>query len=433
MAFDLEFNFKSTIPLYRSILAAPQVPGSEEPVVGTRRWRQVKLEDSIDEFYPKGQLLITDNTAELIKDDYYVEAVTYETELGSSELADDPENPPDSGVPCDGYIRNKFYIDEQQLQESVKSGYPAGTLIWPIRSEYALQDTKINASYMGPFDTVFQQIYAKYIPYEKDLNAVPPIIVSPTSVTDKWYQVNMTNEEFLMLHRNYMVDPSSPKSPYYAFINLHNQFHFCSLFKLLSQQPVATLKLYNGDQDDSIMRDKIIDYEMFWAGTNVNYYNYMKEISWTNSLGTAMIDLPTIQDYSFQSPTDPSISKRNIRLSELTGPYEHPYYGIVEPTHQQQFLGWQNSLYRKSALSFKMALHIYFNPKIVAGKMVKLEIQDGGTDVVEEFANEFSGNWLVTASKHFTDHTGVGTSWIVVARNGVDISKQHKLYGTLMT
>lgn len=432
MAFDLEFNFKSTIPLYRSILAVPSVPGSQDPVVGTRRWRQVRLEDSIDEFYPKGQLLITDNTAELIKDDYYIEALSYETELGSADLADDPENPPESGAPCDGYIRNKFIIDEQQLQESIKSSYPAGTLIWPLISEYSLQDPKINASYMGSFDTVFQQIYGNYTPYE-DLNAVPPFIVSPTSVTDKWYQVNMTNEEFLMLHRDYMVDPSSPKSPYYTFINLHNQFHFCSLFKLLSQQPIATLKLYNSGQDDSIQRDKILDYEMFWAGTKVNFYNYMKQIAWTDSLGTGMVDLPTIMDYTFQSPMDPSVSKRNIRMSEVGSAREYPYYGIVEPTHRQQFLGWQNSLYRKSALSFKMALHIYFNPKIVAGKVVKLEMQDGNQDAVEEFANEFSGNWLVTASKHFTDHTGVGTSWIIVARNGVDISKQHKLYGTLMT
>lgn len=318
-------------------------------------------------------------------------------------------------------ISNRFINDyiwsEHQILKTELGNHIIGTNLFTLLTDKAIKNVlKSRAFIKKTISEVVKEVIKDF-----DLTADnKKVFVSDTEGTSDWYQLNETNYEFLKRLADMAYSSNASKSPFVTFFNNIGEFYFCSMSDLFKKEVVDTYKIQlNSESVHNPFNIKSFD--IVAAGFPVNKPDYKKESFFIKDTGAYQKTEEKITDHLVKEDKQVFlILKDNISTTT-----EVIFSGIAETVDEEKIIkGIVNETYFDSNISYQMWINIVANPKISAGKVIKLEIESSFED--KQIAEEYSGKWLVIRDENrISTSSGQVHSKLYLTRSGMFIDNDH--------
>jgi len=361
-----------------------------------RSFPSISLRSDIFKFYPYGELYFNDMGGLIIDGIGFAEGLKFEFKIGNDDI---------------GFIGHDFFWSESQVNNTKMSNFISGDNIFILKSYYNRIDRiKSRAWSSKKLSDVVKEIATK------DYEITDTSFIKDTTGTDSWYQVNVTNRDFIFTHRKSAYSANHPKSPFLSFINTNGELYFSTIESLFSeQQPVGTYKLEFSDSS-ILKRDTIKGYDIAFIGEPVNKVNYNKKLYTINKSGVYSSTDNKIEEFLVKHGEGKSLITKDLR----DNPTDISFLGIKETIQDEYRLnGKRNFEYIDSALPIRLDISIFFNPKCVTGKLIDLTIESSLPN--KQVLTELSGNWLIISDIHFIDFDGNATTQLTLAKSKIQV------------
>lgn len=396
-----------------------------DDTLSPRSVRRVFFSDSIFEFYPYFEFYLKDNLGMISDKVFFVEGLELEVAFGSDEKTDD------KGIKTNGYIKNKYVWSENQINNVKGAEHISGDNVFVCTSKSKVLDFPKSRAYNYENAPVKQTIgdIVKLIALNDlmvpAMNLGKPeqsnLFISKTTGFPYVPQNNVDNRDFLKLLSSISYNTgSNVNSPYFTFINSQGEFYFMSLFDMYNQKPVAEYSLafdLNMTTDDFT----IGEYTILQGGMPVNRKNYSKNVFSLQPVGTPKLETVKLHDKELKvNNTD----KFLVRSQYITEPTDNMYLGIMDPVADKEYYqGVINNQYCNTDLSYRLIIVVHYNPRAVAGKVVKLNFQKATAQ--NQYSQEYNGNWLICASDHVSDPDWAPYTQLTLSKQGITVDSDH--------
>ena len=377
-----------------------------------RAYNKILFHDSIFDFYPTLDISLTDEIGTIIDKLFFVEGMEWNFKLGSSEYKIKRKNKEEAL----GYLNQNYCWSQNRFNCSKIFTSLSGINNFSIISSYYKKDdykSRINKN-SKVSDAVRTTI--------KDYGVIADskLFISTTIGNNYWPQYSILNEVFLK--KLTQAAYQSNNSPFLTFFNSNSDFYFMSLSDIYKQDSIGTFSLKFSESstaDDWAIQD----YKLIEKGMYDNKKNYKKTGFRLNDDGIIVSTDHLLKDFYIKQNSQ---DKFLVRTKDIADKHYSENLGIIESAENDLYNAKVNKLFLDSNFSHQMEIIVRFNPQLVSGKIINIEI--GKSDSTAKML-EFTGNWLICESQHLCDNNGLPVSKLFIAKSAIKINQQNPYYG----
>jgi len=383
-----------------------------------RMFQRVYFKDSLLRFYPYGEVFINDKQGIIVSTYTFIEGMKFATKFGSPELTvtGDTNNKTKAG-----YLVHDYAWSESQVAGTVRdSDYLSGVNQFFLISNFFFKDFVKTKAYKKQPSDIAKDIAQKVFGITDSTKL--HIDTTNNEPTNIWYQGNRTNKDFieqtLVKNAHASSVPDSEKIPFVSFINCAGEFYFCSYATLYKQTPVATYTA-------KLALDKVTDpfaiqeITFLCGGAPLNRGKHKQNIHTLDEKGTQIVEEILLSNNYLKRDTKDKypVNKQNVdQINTIRN------LGLFETGDEYLRPARETFLYQDSCMAFRICIVIYFNPKVIAGKVVNINIKKFTEN--NRYATELSGNWLVIESEHVMGINNVIFSKITLAKPSIPFNNE---------
>ena len=356
--------------------------------------------DSIYQLYPKAKIIVSDY--EGIMNEYlgFVNGTSIEVTFGENE---------DLAKKC------TFVVAKNAVpQQKTSSNGIGGDFEIELIHEYYAKQKKSSKAYESNISSIVNDLVKKYN-FDK-------IDIESTLNNGIWYQPFVTDSEFII---NYMLplaySSTSRNTPFYAFIDSNNAFHFKSFNSMYNSTPLK--KLTYGTQGIDIVANNEVLSSVNFSQLELSkikpfysydYFKYDKDGKFDEKKDKLTKYLNTQGKYPTINDIDEPMSIMSLYDDDI----------FMEDTTNNN-KGIVINIHNEVILPDKIIINTVLNKSLVCGNTINISLPDVKSNASSEESLRNSGNYLIESSYHIWDGSKAKTT-LVCSKQNIQISDNYK-------
>ena len=356
--------------------------------------------DSIYQFYPKVKFIVSDY--EGIANEYlaFVDGTEVEITFGESD---------DSVKKC------KFVVAKNAVpqQKTSSNGIGGDFEIELIHDCFMKQYKKSNA-YQSNISDIVSEIASKY--------QFDSIDVEQTLNSGYWYQPFVNDSEFII---NYLLpfafSNSAQNTPFYAFIDSNNVFHFKSFNSMFNSTPLKEITY--GTYGIDIVANGNIFYSVNFSQLelskikpyfNCRYYNYDED-------GNISLENDSLLKYTKSQGKYPIIGS-STNPTEIISLYDND---IKQDDTKNNNKGFAINLHKDVVLPDKITINTHLDKTLVCGNTITVNMPNVTSNSSDALSLRNTSTYLIESSYHIWDSKNARTM-LVCSKQNVNLTEQYR-------
>ena len=356
--------------------------------------------DSIYQFYPKVKLVVSDY--EGMANEYlaFVDGTEVEITFGASN---------DTVKKC------KFVVAKNAVpQQKTSSNGIGGDFEIELIHDYFMKQSKKSNAYQSNISNIVSKIVSQYKFDDVDIES--------TLNSGNWYQPFVNDSEFIVDYLlPFAFSNSSQNTPYFAFIDSNNVFHFKSFYSMFNSTPLKEITY--GTNGVDIVANGNIFYSVNFSQLelskikpyfNCKYYNYDKDgniftsndslLKYTNSQGK----YPIIG--SSDNPTDIiSLYDEDVKFDDT----------------KNNNKGYSINLHKDIVLPDKISINTHLDKNLVCGKTFNINMPNVTSNASNDKSLRNTSKYLIESSYHIWDSKNARTM-LVCSKQNVTLTDEYR-------
>ena len=356
--------------------------------------------DSIYQFYPKVKFIVSDY--EGIANEYlaFVDGTEVEITFGESD---------DSVKKC------KFVVAKNAVpQQKTSSNGIGGDFEIELIHDYFMKQYKKSDAYQSNISDIVSEIASKY--------QFDSIDVEQTLNSGYWYQPFVNDSEFII---NYLLpfafSNSAQNTPFYAFIDSNNVFHFKSFNSMFNSTPLKEITY--GTYGIDIVANGNIFYSVNFSQLelskikpyfNCRYYNYDED-------GNISLENDSLLKYTKSQGKYPIIGS-STNPTEIISLYDND---IKQDDTKNNNKGFAINLHKDVVLPDKITINTHLDKTLVCGNTITVNMPNVTSNSSDMLSLRNTGIYLIESSYHIWDSKNARTM-LVCSKQNVNLTEQYR-------
>lgn len=356
--------------------------------------------DSIYQFYPKVKFIVSDY--EGIANEYlaFVDGTEVEITFGESD---------DSVKKC------KFVVAKNAVpQQKTSSNGIGGDFEIELIHDYFMKQYKKSDAYQSNISDIVSEIASKY--------QFDSIDVEQTLNSGYWYQPFVNDSEFII---NYLLpfafSNSAQNTPFYAFIDSNNVFHFKSFNSMFNSTPLKEITY--GTYGIDIVANGNIFYSVNFSQLelskikpyfNCRYYNYDED-------GNISLENDSLLKYTKSQGKYPIIGS-STNPTEIISLYDND---IKQDDTKNNNKGFAINLHKDVVLPDKITINTHLDKTLVCGNTITVNIPNVTSNSSDTLSLRNTSTYLIESSYHIWDSKNARTM-LVCSKQNVNLTEQYR-------
>ena len=356
--------------------------------------------DSIYQFYPKVKFIVSDY--EGIANEYlaFVDGTEVEITFGESD---------DSVKKC------KFVVAKNAVpQQKTSSNGIGGDFEIELIHDYFMKQYKKSDAYQSNISDIVSEIASKY--------QFDSIDVEQTLNSGYWYQPFVNDSEFII---NYLLpfafSNSAQNTPFYAFIDSNNVFHFKSFNSMFNSTPLKEITY--GTHGVDIIANGNIFYSVNFSQLelskikpyfNCRYYNY-------NEDGNISLENDSLLKYTKSQGKYPIIGS-STNPTEIISLYDND---IKQDDTKNNNKGFAINLHKDVVLPDKITINTHLDKTLVCGNTITVNMPNVTSNSSDTLSLRNTAIYLIESSYHIWDSKNARTM-LVCSKQNVNLTEQYR-------
>ena len=356
--------------------------------------------DSIYQFYPKVKFIVSDY--EGIANEYlaFVDGTEVEITFGESD---------DSVKKC------KFVVAKNAVpQQKTSSNGIGGDFEIELIHDYFMKQYKKSDAYQSNISDIVSEIASKY--------QFDSIDVEQTLNSGYWYQPFVNDSEFII---NYLLpfafSNSAQNTPFYAFIDSNNVFHFKSFNSMFNSTPLKEITY--GTYGIDIVANGNIFYSVNFSQLelskikpyfNCRYYNYDED-------GNISLENDSLLKYTKSQGKYPIIGS-STNPTEIISLYDND---IKQDDTKNNNKGFAINLHKDVVLPDKITINTHLDKTLVCGNTITVNMPNVTSNSSDALSLRNTSTYLIESSYHIWDSKNARTM-LVCSKQNVNLTEQYR-------
>ena len=356
--------------------------------------------DSIYQFYPKVKFIVSDY--EGIAKEYlaFVDGTEVEITFGESD---------DSVKKC------KFVVAKNAVpQQKTSSNGIGGDFEIELIHDYFMKQYKKSDAYQSNISDIVSEIASKY--------QFDSIDVEQTLNSGYWYQPFVNDSEFII---NYLLpfafSNSAQNTPFYAFIDSNNVFHFKSFNSMFNSTPLKEITY--GTYGIDIVANGNIFYSVNFSQLelskikpyfNCRYYNYDED-------GNISLENDSLLKYTKSQGKYPIIGS-STNPTEIISLYDND---IKQDDTKNNNKGFAINLHKDVVLPDKITINTHLDKTLVCGNTITVNMPNVTSNSSDALSLRNTSTYLIESSYHIWDSKNARTM-LVCSKQNVNLTEQYR-------
>lgn len=356
--------------------------------------------DSIYQFYPKVKFIVSDY--EGIANEYlaFVDGTEVEITFGESD---------DSVKKC------KFVVAKNAVpQQKTSSNGIGGDFEIELIHDYFMKQYKKSDAYQSNISDIVSEIASKY--------QFDSIDVEQTLNSGYWYQPFVNDSEFII---NYLLpfafSNSAQNTPFYAFIDSNNVFHFKSFNSMFNSTPLKEITY--GTYGIDIVANGNIFYSVNFSQLelskikpyfNCRYYNYDED-------GNISLENDSLLKYTKSQGKYPIIGS-STNPTEIISLYDND---IKQDDTKNNNKGFAINLHKDVVLPDKITINTHLDKTLVCGNTIRVNMPNVTSNSSDALSLRNTAIYLIESSYHIWDSKNARTM-LVCSKQNVNLTEQYR-------
>lgn len=356
--------------------------------------------DSIYQFYPKVKFIVSDY--EGIANEYlaFVDGTEVEITFGESD---------DSVKKC------KFVVAKNAVpQQKTSSNGIGGDFEIELIHDYFMKQYKKSDAYQSNISDIVSEIASRY--------QFDSIDVEQTLNSGYWYQPFVNDSEFII---NYLLpfafSNSAQNTPFYAFIDSNNVFHFKSFNSMFNSTPLKEITY--GTYGIDIVANGNIFYSVNFSQLelskikpyfNCRYYNYDED-------GNISLENDSLLKYTKSQGKYPIIGS-STNPTEIISLYDND---IKQDDTKNNNKGFAINLHKDVVLPDKITINTHLDKTLVCGNTITVNMPNVTSNSSDTLSLRNTGIYLIESSYHIWDSKNARTM-LVCSKQNVNLTEQYR-------
>ena len=356
--------------------------------------------DSIYQFYPKVKFIVSDY--EGVANEYlaFVDGTEVEITFGESD---------DSVKKC------KFVVAKNAVpQQKTSSNGIGGDFEIELIHDYFMKQYKKSDAYQSNISDIVSEIASKY--------QFDSIDVEQTLNSGYWYQPFVNDSEFII---NYLLpfafSNSAQNTPFYAFIDSNNVFHFKSFNSMFNSTPLKEITY--GTYGIDIVANGNIFYSVNFSQLelskikpyfNCRYYNY-------NEDGNISLENDSLLKYTKSQGKYPIIGS-STNPTEIISLYDND---IKQDDTKNNNKGFAINLHKDVVLPDKITINTHLDKTLVCGNTITVNMPNVTSNSSDTLSLRNTGIYLIESSYHIWDSKNARTM-LICSKQNVNLTEQYR-------
>ena len=356
--------------------------------------------DSIYQFYPKAKLVVSDYEGILNEYLGMINGTSIEISFGANESS---------------FTTCNFIVDKNAVpQQTTSSNGIGGDFEVTLLHEYYVKQNKISKAYNSNISSIVKELANKYKFTKLD--------IEETLNNGLWYQPYITDVEFIVNNMlPFAYSNTASKTPYFAFIDSNNVFHFKSFYSMFESTPLKSLS-YTTQPTDIVGNDKTLNSINFsQIGLNkikpfysCNSYNYDKD-------GNFIESTDKLTDYLNTKGKYPTINDNDNPMN-IISLYDNDIK--LEDTNNDN-KGYLINLHKDAILPDKIVINTVLDKSMVCGNTVNISVPMVNSNATTEESLRNCGKYIIESSYHIWNGTKARTM-LVCSKQNVNVTKDYR-------
>ena len=356
--------------------------------------------DSIYQFYPKVKFIVSDY--EGIANEYlaFVDGTEVEITFGESD---------DTVKKC------KFVVAKDAVpQQKTSSNGIGGDFEIELIHDYFMKQYKKSNAYQSNISDIISDIVSKY--------QFDSVDIEDTLNSGYWYQPFVNDSEFII---NYLLpfafSNSAQNTPFYAFIDSNNVFHFKSFNSMFNSTPLKEITY--GTYGIDIVANGNIFYSVNFSQLelskikpyfNCRYYNYDED-------GNISLENDSLLKYTKSQGKYPIIGS-STNPTEIISLYDND---IKQDDTKNNNKGFAINLHKDVVLPDKITINTHLDKTLVCGNTIRVNMPNVTSNSSDTLSLRNTGIYLIESSYHIWDSKNARTM-LVCSKQNVNLTEQYR-------
>ena len=356
--------------------------------------------DSIYQFYPKVKFIVSDY--EGVANEYlaFVDGTELEITFGETD---------DSVKKC------KFVVAKNAVpQQKTSSNGIGGDFEIELIHDYFMKQYKKSNAYQSNISDIISEIVSKY--------QFDSVDIDDTINSGYWYQPFVNDSEFIVDYLlPFAFSNSAQNTPFYAFIDSNNVFHFKSFNSMFNSTPLKEIT-YGTNGVDIIANGKIfysvnfsqLELSKIKPYFNCKYYNYDKD-------GNLSTENDTLLKYAKTQGKYPIIGSSS-NPTDIISLYD---YDVNQDDTKNNNKGFAINLHKDVVLPDKITINTHLDKTLVCGNTIKVNMPTVTSNSSDSKSLRNTGTYLIESSYHIWDSKNARTM-LVCSKQNVNLTEQYR-------
>ena len=356
--------------------------------------------DSIYQFYPKVKFIVSDY--EGVANEYlaFVDGTELEITFGESD---------DTVKKC------KFVVAKDAVpQQKTSSNGIGGDFEIELIHDYFMKQYKKSNAYQSNISDIISDIVSKY--------QFDSVDIEDTLNLGYWYQPFVNDSEFII---NYLLpfafSNSAQNTPFYAFIDSNNVFHFKSFNSMFNSTPLKEITY--GTYGIDIVANGNIFYSVNFSQLelskikpyfNCRYYNYDED-------GNISLENDSLLKYTKSQGKYPIIGS-STNPTEIISLYDND---IKQDDTKNNNKGFAINLHKDVVLPDKITINTHLDKTLVCGNTIRVNMPNVTSNSSDTLSLRNTGIYLIESSYHIWDSKNARTM-LVCSKQNVNLTEQYR-------
>lgn len=356
--------------------------------------------DSIYQFYPKVKFILSDY--EGVSNEFlaFVDGTELEITFGASD---------------DEVKKCKFVVAKNAVpQQKTSSNGIGGDFEIELIHDYFMQQFKKSNAYQSNISNIISSIVSNY--------QFSSVDIEETLNSGYWYQPFVNDSEFIM---NYLLpfafSNSAQNTPFYAFIDSNNVFHFKSFNSMFNSTPLKEMT-YGTDGVDIIANGDIfysvnfsqLELSKIKPYFNCKYYSYDKD-------GNISTENDSLLKYVKSQGKYPIIGSSN-NPTDIISLYDDD---IKQDDTINNNKGYVINLHKEIVLPDKITINTHLDKNLVCGNTIKINMPMVTSNASNDKSLRNTGIYLIESSYHIWDSKNARTM-LVCSKQNVNLTEEYR-------
>ena len=299
-------------------------------------------------------------------------------------------------------------------QQKTSSNGIGGDFEIELIHDYFMKQSKKSKAYQSNISNIVSNIVSNY-----QFNSVD---IEETLNLGYWYQPFVNDSEFIM---NYLLpfafSNSAQNTPFYAFIDSNNGFHFKSFNSMFNSTPLKELS-YGTDGLDIIANDKIfysvnfsqLELSKIKPFFNCKYYNYDEN-------GNIITENDSLLKYAKSQGKYPIIGSSS-NPTDIISLYDDDIK-LDDTINNNK--GYSINLHKEIVLPDKITINTRLDKNLVCGNTIKINMPMVTSNSSNDKSLRNTGIYLIESSYHIWDSKNARTM-LVCSKQNVKLTQEYR-------